>query len=1115
MSTTAYTAVRPAKSSSSASKIPKSPWTTARCHRLIRPLTAKLRALETITQTLPSTTVSVGPTKEKEYKIDPAELPYKPSEDPSRPGQGRRRRLRPSNKDRDLFVGASTSRTTVRRTYSGVHSRSSRTPNTTVPSTTTTQAVENTPAPDLATADRSKSHEATLSQQLLTELQPFIHPSVFAIYIGITTALETLLLSTASTTNSGPRPLTVLAARKIAHCILATSSVDGDDVWYDHASQVGASGEYLREIVRWHGIELIREAIRFNFMGTQKNGLGLASVLVGLCKQHGATEEAESLLKSMFELRPLSTNSHDPAFATLMMFWKDDRDALMRIIGENMVSEGTPVALGNPAINSLLKDALADIEFHEPSRQLITRAFESAFAIWGERHIETARLRRKEENRRKGSRLSSHRSEDVNNPRSTKSPPPLPASIGGRAETMALDMIESIVLLSLNTQNTAASAILSNLAKGFTMQSGIARKMAEEAWETSYPIAAKVLINAQAVSRVDDISFNNSIIRELSRSLSDICDASGKEGLQSVGEYIARCYIQVYDHSTGKSKLDNDELKLLVYRLLSAISTVSFMPVTPFAASTTLITFTPASASPLAHHHPATATTLTSSDDISKADRYYVSRLALNIALEFSALQNRPSWTKWVQKIERQVLGLKLQTPAPKQGPYAEYGKTVVEGKKMEVDEKKKRKGWRWEEGISEWVAVGYTPGKNAGHKDKAKGRISNTTDGERPMPVSTPGQTRRAGAGVFLGIRIPTIESTKKKEYASIAPCPPSSSPVRTPCRGKGGYYAGFKDDDVFTTPARLTGAPGRSKDEDDMNVDMSYSQLSGTAGDESDTGISSVNDEEVQKPQLQRQGHINSAGHGLPEAEYSSSDEKSDSEKGSDYYAPTPIKPLRSVRRSPRSVARIRRCLNNPIFGSVKRSIKNSMLPMETSVKVKRKRTSDISDDESSEGDMASDVDMDIVESDETDLNAASSSEEHGDDYDRDGDERSSSSHRKKRARTSTSTPIATSTSSRSHPLQELSINNSSHYLRERPQKKMPLRHSPRKTAQKRISYVEPDDEVSALEEGNGMEIPEESEDELAVEVNHVSSFKGAVGTVAARRARRKRGLVMMRGR
>jgi hypothetical protein len=671
-------------------------WTTTRCHRLIRPLTSKLAALKSL-QLVPSVTATANALEKPKDKKDPAELAYNPKND-------EKRTSRRSGGSFDSFGGYRRDRMArASRTYGRSTARQNSGSQVAVPVVTDSMPNDTTTAEEGLQAitggppkkgQTKKEQDPAHPEVMLQALKPSTHPELYHLYTGIYTAFETILTTTKWDLPKGPAPMKILAARKVAQCILATmEETEFDDVWYDAAADIGPQGEYLREIVRWQAIEILREAIYSNQLPSQqKTGLGLPGVLIGLCKFQGAHAEAESLLKTMVELYPLSENTSNPSLVSLMTSWRTSKASMFRITKDMIIQEGSPVSLGNTTINKVLRTAVEDIEKCPASVNLVSRALEAGFGVWGISYVTAAANARKENSRRKGGRRS-----EISDPKDCTKPKTgkiIPMRVRERAEEICLHLTQRLVAECQIPRNTKAISIIRSLTRGFLVQDELMRTSTEGEWETWYPLAAKVTILLQDLGR--DQEQDLEIVKELTRCLYDLRESIGKHGLQSLGEFIASCYEGLYT-STGKSVTGNDELKSLVSCLLAFVSTGTFpalpsvntpdptasparpgqVPKTPLKPAVRMVTFTPNKRL----------------DEAAEKERYYISQLALHTALGSSALKftkNNEKWYRWVRHIEYQIIGMKVRTPAR---PAAAA-----------------RKGWRWEEGLDEWVEVGGTP---------------------------------------------------------------------------------------------------------------------------------------------------------------------------------------------------------------------------------------------------------------------------------------------------------------------------------------------------------------------------------------------------------------------
>ncbi|KAA8905760.1 hypothetical protein FN846DRAFT_950044 [Sphaerosporella brunnea] len=850
------------------SKITAQDWTTARCHRLIRPLSAKLQSLKCLLQS-PSLSAPIdSPIPPKETKETSDEAAYHPSQE-----KGRLRRTTSAN-GRSLFYGQNRPRDRPRQIYSS--SSSSTAPQVVVtmsPSMTT--SVYDLPFPSATVnyggtgnaaaaesvgtrpkANHSKEQlDPSHPQVLLQSIRPNMTHELHQIYKGIYSALENVLVSTIPPSIPGEAvSLKVLAARKIAHCILATNEELGsDDVWYDTASDIGLGGEYLREIVRWHAIELVREAICLNILPSrQKSGLGLPGILVGLCKHLCAEAEAESLLKTMFELYPLSEHANNPALVALFSFWRSQKSQLCRLLPDVLVEEGSPVALGNASVNEALRAAVNRVENCQASKDLVSKALEAAFGIWGNSYIAAAAKQRKELARRKGGRRRSEKIDDEPGHARKPSNGNLPFHIRARAETMALNLTEKLVVAARSPHNSAALEIVEDLARGFLVQHEATRTSTEDKWTTSYPVAGKVMVLLQILGR--DPEQDIVIINELVRCLDDLRDEMGKEGFKSLGKFVASCYENLYT-SNGKSISEGDEMKTLISRLILYASTESLSghvdhadtvsamePKTPLKRNHRVVTFTPGRVP---------------TDSQRERKRYFLTQLALNVAIGFSTLdcaKKNEEWNTWLRKVEYQIIGMKVWTPVK---PKAANNNSK-EGPK-------ERKGWRWEEGIDEWVQVGGTPG---GALKKQARKITRSS-------TSTPPAT-------LFRVEIPVNKLFKRDEHEvfSDAIIDDDEVSVISPEDSEDGMDEDFTTDEVPTDTITVA----EDSEEEDMPSPPSISD-----SEDPDTSYSRIFE-------------------GGPES--SESDYEDDAKD--EYYAPTPARPPSSVRRSPRKTELIKRSLH-----------------------------------------------------------------------------------------------------------------------------------------------------------------------------------------------------------
>lgn len=706
------------------------PWTTTRCHRLLRPLTAKLQALRNIIRNNPSaTSANAARPKPKRDLTDPDALFVEAVEKAAGRAGATGTRIR----------------TKPRRTYgggngSGARSNSGSSAALPAPATATATTLlsgindhylsiwGDSAAPTAPTdpnplkkPSRALPPDPNNPLTLLNSFKPILHPSIFSVYLGIYTSLESVLLSTNYPTPV-PQilPLRTLAARKIAHCILATfSEVDSDDIWYDAAAELGSSGEYLREIVRWHAIELVRDATAEGLMDGRDGGLGMAGVLVGLCRAAGAEQEAQSLLQTLFDLHPVISSSNNPAIQALTMFFSETPEVLYRFLAKNFpATSSNPSWLGSTDIHAFLLLASAEIDENPGIEILTSCALEATFGLWGDKHILALAAQRHDAAKRRAPRRSIKPLETIPEHAARKTTSPMPARIGLKAETIVLKMVESLILLSLRDQSSKATPVLRSLVRGFLAQSVEIKMTTEDVWGARYPVAAKVaiLLHGLGVSSADDVS----IIDEITRCLEDVCGSGGTEGMKSLASFIADCYMPLYGRFPKR-----DEVQILTARILSLAAadparavSGDVPPVTPrVPAGRGMVTFTPGK--------PA----LAPAQELRETRRYLLAQLALQIAVGFSLggeVKRDVAWIEWLGRFEHKIIGLKIQTPGKvkailrqREVEFEEEEDRRGMYKKRDGGKAKKRKGWRYEEGLDLWVALGATPGRERSKKKR------------------------------------------------------------------------------------------------------------------------------------------------------------------------------------------------------------------------------------------------------------------------------------------------------------------------------------------------------------------------------------------------------------
>lgn len=473
-------------------------------------------------------------------------------------------------------------------------------------------------------------------------------------------------------------------------------------------------------------------------MDSREGGLGMAGVLIGLCRTTGAEPEAQSLLQTLFDLNPVISSTTNPAIQTLNTFFAATPEVMYRFLASNFPStRSNPSWLGSTDIREYLLLASEDIDANPGIEVLAVRALEAAFGVWGEEHISALVTQRREAAKRKGGRRAAKSYDDAEEAarrKGEKAASVMPYNIAAKAEHTVLKTIKALVLLALKNPDSKATDVLQRLVKGFLAQDPEVRSSTEDVWGERYPVAAKVAILLQGIGR--SAEDDSGIMDEIARCIEDICSSRGKEGLKSLAGFVADCYMPLYTaRQKSFSRARKDELQHLANRLLSlAARPISYLsskmeestlahtpPKTPQTVpKRRMVTFTPGKPD------------LAPDQEASEMKRYLVAQLALQIAVHFSlidAVKSDVGWISWLGRFEHKVIGLKIQTPGRVkhilQLPDLEDGlqQSVKVKKKKGTERPKGRKGWRYEEGLDLWVSVGATPGRPVRDtKDKKKG---------------------------------------------------------------------------------------------------------------------------------------------------------------------------------------------------------------------------------------------------------------------------------------------------------------------------------------------------------------------------------------------------------
>lgn len=310
-------------------------WTTARCNRLLRPLSSKLTLLRKLlrqqtakeegskVESISSISSSGSPvqaTSRKEVvcvasaKIDSQPQDLEPSPRP-------RKRIKRTYSCREVRVdigkGAVKSTCSQSKTEPSIRfpsysrlmeqqSRQSELPNVTV-----------------SHPDPSNSSSSTIKgpkHNALRQHVKFAYPDSWKLIEGIHDGLDALLRATADgikQTPAGARSLFSTCLRKIPDYIVAEetwckeedpeSTVDIASAIYNDLEALGVSSaggwKSLREVVRAHGIALLGAAVKDKVIASS-----VARGLVRLCLAHSAFDEGQQLIECMIStMEPLGT----------------------------------------------------------------------------------------------------------------------------------------------------------------------------------------------------------------------------------------------------------------------------------------------------------------------------------------------------------------------------------------------------------------------------------------------------------------------------------------------------------------------------------------------------------------------------------------------------------------------------------------------------------------------------------------------------------------------------------------------------------------------------------------------------------------------------------------
>jgi len=526
-----------------------------------------------------------------------------------------------------------------------------------------------------------------------------IHRHQEAVYL----ALDQFLFATSPPAKGPAVPtLASLASRQVAYCILAVGD-DGMD-WYDYVKGYGRSGEYLREVARWHGIELLKDALADGAMDPVDGGAGAIGTCIGLCRKHGAEREAEALLETLLFFNPVfSTSKTNPAFETIRTYFSIGPNSFVPPSSVYRILKAfTPPVYKNPSwmsskeIQAILIMATKDIEIVPKADEMVIRLLESAFGLPG--NYKTG-----EENPHEG--INSR---------------PMPRAGRQKGEEAIADVIRTLVGATFHWAKSNARGALIHLVKGYLSQDQASKALAQDMWREEWPglVTSKIMVMAHvqrwscSKASCTDHCLEAGCFKESLRECRDeiaLClelltnALHGGDGFFLVAEYIRECYFPDTPSATKEEHArELARINSLTGRLLASINEASSsdhasinVPKTPGASAPKVIIFTPGKL-------------LTPQNKKWEKRRYLIGQLVLRIATQYqeSAISFKHEWVKWATNIEKKVLALKIKTPL----------ETTVLREDLRAQgtspKEKLRKGWRYEEGLGEWVSTGQTPGR-------------------------------------------------------------------------------------------------------------------------------------------------------------------------------------------------------------------------------------------------------------------------------------------------------------------------------------------------------------------------------------------------------------------
>ncbi|KAG0131531.1 hypothetical protein HOY82DRAFT_337272 [Tuber indicum] len=527
-----------------------------------------------------------------------------------------------------------------------------------------------------------------------------IHQHQEAVY----SALDKFLFATSPPHKELAIPtLASMASRQVAYCILAVGD-DGMD-WYDYAKGYGRSGEYLREVARWHGIELLKDALAVRAMDpVDGGGAGAIGSCIGLCRKHGAEREAEALLETLLFFNPVFyTAKTNPAFETMRSYFSISPGGFVPPSSVYRILKAfTPPVYKNPSwisskeIQAILIIATKDIEIVPRADEMVIGLLESAFGLQG-----------------------SYKT-DEESPHEHINLRPMPRIGRRKGEETIAGVIRALIGATFQWAESNARGALIRLVKGYLSQDQASKALAQDVWGTEWPglVTSKIMAMAHVQrwsceeASCTDYCLETGCFKESLRECRDeialcleqLTDAlHGNDGFLLVAEYVRECYIPDTPSTTKEEHAKEfARINSLTGRLLASISRASSseyasmnVPKTPKTSAPKVIIFTPGKL-------------LTPEDKKWEKRRYLIGQLVLRIATQYqeSVVSFKHEWVKWATNIEKKVLRLKIETPLETTVLKEDHGAQGVSSKQ------KLRKGWRYEEGLGEWVSTGQTPGR-------------------------------------------------------------------------------------------------------------------------------------------------------------------------------------------------------------------------------------------------------------------------------------------------------------------------------------------------------------------------------------------------------------------